>query len=671
MSSASRLRREQAKRTMAASTTSRSPTGASPAPTAATAGPRQAPVRPEPTLRQRARYRFDNSMSGGVSALIWYLAGAVAIVVIIFAVIILILGAGPTHDPITAIYNVLLHTIDTGTQANDTGTTYEIPDLLVTFAGIFIFSAFIGVLSNSIDDRLQDLRKGRSAVIEYEHTLILGWSDAVFAIISELVVANESRKRASIVILANEDKVMMEDAIRARVGDTQNTRVICRSGDPMSGDLTLASPVTARSVIVLAPEGDHPDAQVIKTILSLTRDGDEFAGSRHIVAEISDAQNLGAARLAGGSQTVVLDKSLTVSRLIVQTSRQSGVAFVYQDLLDFDGDEMYLRNEPRFDGQTFGDILLGYEDCSIIGLHTVDGGTVLNPPMDTIVAPGTDVIAVAEDDSVLEAAQAVTAVVDEAAIQLTPLPEGVPELTHVYGYNQRTPAVVSELDEYAEPGSRVQVVAIDPPEESEFLEHVGPLQNLTVTLRRADTADRGVLDKLDVPEADRVVVMCDSEHLERGQADARVLVTLLHLRDIAGKSEAEFTIVSEILEETDRELALVANVDDIILSEQVSSYLLAQISEDRRLAEIFDELFQSEGSEVYLRPVEAYVRTGAPVNFATLIVAARGRGETAFGYRVAADSSDADAAYGIHMNPAKSEAFTIAPGDQLIVLAED
>src|SRR6201999_3758914 len=139
-------------------------------------GQRPAPAtRGAPGVRPRLRYAFDNSMSNGPSALIWYLGAAVAVVVVIFAAVILIVGVGPTHNPVTAVYNVLLHTIDTGTQANDTGTGYEAVDLLVTIAGIFIFSAFIGVMANSIDDRLQNLRKGRSAVIEHDHTLILGW----------------------------------------------------------------------------------------------------------------------------------------------------------------------------------------------------------------------------------------------------------------------------------------------------------------------------------------------------------------------------------------------------------------------------------------------------------------------------------------------------------------
>ncbi len=658
MSTASRLRRQRAREQMhAADSASRSAVSSQP--------PRT------PGMRARLRYAFDNSMSHGPSALIWYLAAAVLVVVLAFAGLILIFGAGPTHNPITAIYNVLLHTIDTGTQANDTGTTYEGLDLAVTVLGIFIFSAFIGVLANSIDSRLQDLRKGRSVVLEQDHTLILGWSDSIFTILSELAIANESRHKPSVVILADRDKVEMEDAIRARVPDLRGTKVVCRTGDPMVGNLERVNHGAARSVIVLAPESEQPDAMVIKTILSLTRGQEHREAPYHIVAEISDARNLQAAQLAGGAETVILDKGLSVSRLIVQTSRQSGVAFVYQDLLDFDGDEIYMRADERMVGQTYGDALFAYEECSVIGIRYASGGTTLNPPMDSVIGPGDQLIAIAEDDSLLDIAEPLRAVVDKSAISLSSPEPGEAEVTLVLGYNRRTAIVISELDEYAEPGSRVEVVATSPPEEEDFLREVGPVSNLTVSLRRADTMDRTVLDSLEIPDADRVVVMCDSEELSRQHADARVLITLLHLRDIADQTGADFTIVSEILEEADRELTRVANVDDIILSEQVTSYLLAQISENRDLHEIFDELFQSEGSEIYMRPVDAYVTGEGEVTFATLVEAARLRGETAFGYRVAAHADDAAQSFGVHVNPSKSRLFGAHSTDRLIVLAED
>ena len=60
-----------------------------------------------------------------------------------------------------------------------------------------------------------------------------------------------------IVILSPRDKVDMEDDIRAKFPDLGNTRVICRSGDPLDlDDLAVVDPHGAKSIVVLAPERD-------------------------------------------------------------------------------------------------------------------------------------------------------------------------------------------------------------------------------------------------------------------------------------------------------------------------------------------------------------------------------------------------------------------------------
>ena len=125
-----------------------------------------------------------------------------------------------------------MRTLDAGTMGGDTGWGFRIVMLVVTIGGIFVVSTLIGVLCSGIEGKLDELRKGRSQVLENDHTIILNWSPSIFDIISELVVANASRKRPRIVIMADKDKVEMEDEIAAKVPDLRNTRVICRSGDP-------------------------------------------------------------------------------------------------------------------------------------------------------------------------------------------------------------------------------------------------------------------------------------------------------------------------------------------------------------------------------------------------------------------------------------------------------
>jgi hypothetical protein len=126
--------------------------------------------------------------------------------------------------------------------------------LFVTLGGIFIVSALIGVLNNAIEGQMERLRKGRSQVLENNHTLVLGWSAQIFTVLNELMIANENQPNARIVVLADQDKVEMEDEIRERVEVRGRTRIICRNGSPIDpNDLEIASPHQAKSIIVLPP----------------------------------------------------------------------------------------------------------------------------------------------------------------------------------------------------------------------------------------------------------------------------------------------------------------------------------------------------------------------------------------------------------------------------------
>jgi ion channel POLLUX/CASTOR len=59
-----------------------------------------------------------------------------------------------------------------------------------------------------------------------------------------------------------------------------------------------------------------------------------------------------------------------------------------------------------------------------------------------------------------------------------------------------------------------------------------------------------------------------------------------------------------------------------------------------------------------------------PVNFYTVVEAARRRSETAFGYRLAAFHTEKEHNYGVVVNPKKSALVTFGEGDRIIVLAE-
>ena len=612
-----------------------------------------------PRFGDRARYLFDNSMSRGTPALIAWLTALTLVLIVFFALVTTIFrlrSPGTTPAPrgfVHELFYSLLHALDPGAVAGDDGSwRYIVTMLLLTIGGLFIVSALIGVIAAGIDERLAVLRRGRSIVLESDHTVILGWSESIFTIISELTLANQSRKRPVVVVLADRDKVEMEDAIRAKVPDLRGTRVLCRSGSPMDiDDLRLSSHHSARSVILLAPQGsEDPDSEVIKALLALTHGGNEGAG---IVAEIRNPSNLEAARLVGTARTVLLDIRETVAKLLVQTSRQSGAAAVYVELFDYDGDEIYFLERHQLGSATYGEALLAYESASLIGI--IDNGLPsLNPPHDTVIGNRT-LILVAEDDDGLENLPAIM-VRPELEPPVTQTQEE-PQPTHglLIGWNDRALIVLTELDKYAPAGSTLTVL-------TSFGDPVLPaLTNLAVTLDDGATTDRATLDRYVVAGIDQVIVLCYSEHLDTQAADARTLVTLLHVRDILGRLGEDIPIVSEMLDDRNRVLAEVAHIDDVVVSGEIISLVVTQLSEDSRLEAVFSQLLGAAGSEIYLRPVDWYVVAGGEVSYAAMVAGAQRRGETAIGFKSGTD---------VIVNPDKSRTFVVAPGDQVVVLAE-
>ncbi|WP_326826059.1 CASTOR/POLLUX-related putative ion channel [Streptosporangium sp. NBC_01756] len=616
------------------------------------------------TVRERVRYWFDTAMSKGTVALIGWL-GLISLGLILLVTLLslwLTPAEAAEHDGFAGmLWATLMRTLSPGKVAGDTGSA---PFIALMFAaslgGIFIVSALVGVLANGLMTKFERLRKGRSRVIETGHIVILGWSDQVFTIITELVQAHASERGSVIAILADRDKLAMDDDLRQHVGETGRTKLVCRTGRPTEpADLDLMNLGAARSVVVLSPQGDDPDAHVIKTLLALAKcEGDRPP----VVAAIASTANMGAARLAGGPEVHLVDSDDTASRLIVQSSRQSGTSVVCMDLLNFSGGEIYLRSDADLAGLTYGEALPAYQTATVIGLRR-DGRVMLNPAMDTVIDAADEVIVIAQDDSMIHLADGMPQAQEEAIVSVEPERPG-PERTLILNWNGRGRHIIRCLDGYVAPGS-VLDIASDHPDAATGFEG---LVNLTVNVKGCETTDRYALEALGLGVYQHVVVLSDDRH-PAGHADTRTLMTLLQLRDMQTSLGERYSIVSEMHDESNRALAEVTRADDIVISDTVIGLLLAQLTENQHLAEVFGYLFDSRGSEIYPRPAGDYVRTGVPITFASVIESARRRGESAIGYRLVDQVNEAPH-FGVILNPDKSRILRLGPGDSVIVLAE-
>lgn len=619
-----------------------------------------------PSVHARLQYGFDTWMSRGTIAIMALLGVATVAFVLVVAVVVVVFRAFPEGVEDGDFWDVawgnLMRTLDPGTMGGDAGWGFRLLMLIVTVGGLIIVASLIGIVSGAFDDKMAQLRKGRSRVLEDDHTLILGWSSKVIPIIAEVCIANASHRRGVIVVLADRDKVEMEEEIRAHVPNPGRTKIICRNGDPMSPlDLQIVSPRSAKSIIILPADGDaDPDATAIKVALALTHTLDTGRVRPHLVAELRDPGNLDAAQLVGQDRAQWLIASELISRMTVQTCRQSGLSLVYTELLDFSGDEIYFTHQPNLVGSTYFDAQLCFADSTLLGIATADG-VQLNPPPTRVVQDADRLIVLAQDDSAISVGP--PAAVDESALSHAESAPPHAERTLILGCNSSLQTILDELGSYVAQGSAV-CVAADVPEPALRIPSV-----LDLTFRRLDTTSRAGLESLDIVDFDHIIVLAYRDMLEVQAADARTLVTLLHLRDIADRHAIDLNIVTEMLDDRNRELAEVTKADDFIVSDRLVSLMLSQISESEDLVEVFQELFSSTGVEIYLRPADLYVALGVDVDFSTVLAGAAARGETAIGYRVGSETRSRAAGYGVRLNPLKGERRAFAPRDRIIVLA--
>lgn len=629
------------------------------------------------SLGARLRYAFDRSMSAGPIALIGWLALVSLIVVLLAAVVLALAGIAPEGgqplDFSEALWESLMRTLDAGTMGADAGWAFRIIMLVVTIAGIFLVSTLIGILATGIEGRLLELRKGRSRVLETDHTVILNWAPSIIDVISELVVAHKDRRGARIVVMAPRDKVAMEDEIAAKVRGLGRTRIICRSGDPTDlYDLSLVSPEDSRAIIILSPEGEpDPDGSAVKTVLALINAPDRRRDPYRIAAEMRTHKGAELARVIGGREVQVVMVDDLIGRIIVHSSRQAGLSAVYTELLDFAGSEIYTLEQPALVGNTFGDALMAYGTSALIGLCDNRGRIHLNPAMDTLLQPGFKAVLIAES------AQSVKIAVDHIEVDMSAVVAASPqarsaERTLMLGWNRRAPIIARELSRYVIPGSLLTVAADVPDLEQQIASLSYDGNNLAIEYGVVDTTSHLILESLDVTSYDHVLVLGYSDQLPPQATDTRTLVTLLHLRRIAEGTGSRITVVSEMTDVRNRELAEVTRADDFVVSNRLVSLMLAQASENEHLAAIYEELLDDDGSEFYMRPAGDYVELGRPINFYAVVESARRRGEVAIGYsRRRGGSDDQRRLGGVVVNPVKPEAVIYQPGDRIIVLARD
>jgi ion channel POLLUX/CASTOR len=631
-------------------------------------------------FREKINYKFDNLMSAGPVALILYLTIFSTVILSVFTCVLFFANIHPDEALPEGYINILwfslMHTLDPGTLAEHEGDwIYKFWMFVVTGYGIIALSTLIGLISNGIMDKIDRLRKGRSRIVDDGHVLILGWSSKIYTIVSELIIANENQKDPLIVILADKDKIEMEDKIRDKIPDHKNTKIVCRTGDPIDlHDLDIGNPAGSKSIIILDKENENSDSQIIKTILAITSSDTRRETPYHITAEIKHSENYEVAKMVGKEEVELILSDEFVSKVMVQTSLQSGLSVVYTELMDFGGDEIYFMEEPKLVGKTFREAVFSYEDSAIIGMQSADEVEILiNPPMNKLIQKGDKLIGITEDDDTM-VVSGKSFVIDEQRIVRREKKPSVVESILVIGWNHRASLVIRELDKYVDEGSTVHIISKFKLSDERLDKLQASLENIRLEFQHSDTTNRTELEKLNCQQYNYIIMLCYQDDFPLQEADAQTLITLLHLRNILESAPTKVNLVSEMMDIRNRQLADVTSADDFIVSDKLLSLLMTQVAENKYLMRVFEELLDADGAEIYIKPITDYIslETNSMVttNFYTVLESAARQNEIAIGYRRMSDAKNVEMGYGVVVNPKKSDLIEFSWKDRVIVISE-
>lgn len=686
------------------------------------------PARKRATFREAFRYWFDNQMGKGSVTLILWLFFFAAAVIFFLSLLLLLLsrnGAHPASSWWSMVWTTFMHALDTGAIGGDSGHPGFVLIMMgATLCGMFLLGTLIGIINAGIDKKLEQLRRGRSRVLEHGHTIILGWSEHVFTLIEELVEANRSERRPCIAVLAEKDKVGMEEEIRKRLPDHGNTRIVCRSGSPVDRhDLDIVSPGSAKSIIIPSPPGAMQDVETIKMLLAIAntarletkRAPEEAPGSAAddapvrrtkpgkpampwIVASLADDGNREVASLAAKGNAFFVNSEELIARIMAHACRQAGLSLAYSELLDFEGSEIYFTqpletDAPSLIGRSFGDALLCYDSAMIIGAYNIDtGGVRINPPHDTILTKDDHLILIAEDDSTIRYTDRCP--FDEEIVRAV-VEKPVPAETERYlflQWNGKGARILQELDGFVPPGTIALALVTSEAQALRVTETTRTLTRIGLETRVLDPVNRTLLASVHPESFSHIIVLSPEDVPGIQQADAKTLSILLLLRATLRDGQGHHTtVISEMQDVRNRVLAEAAHPDDFIVSSRINSLHMAQLSENPELDRVFEDLFNAGGSELYLKPMELYFRDTVTLSFATLIRACSTLGHIAIGYRDMRERYNPAENYGVYINSmrssgdgsgkrgasrgktaafSKNDTITLRPGDQIIVISE-
>ncbi len=620
---------------------------------------------------KKFRYFIDKSLARSFLYVCYLLAFLVFITVAFITAVDIYFGEGDWSNFWFIFANYFFESlIGEGTKDNSLFVNVLL-NLFVTLTGLFVSSIVIGIIVTAITDRIESIRQGTGYVEERNHQLILGWSSGITLVFREFLLANENQKNTNIVFMDNINPVEANQRIISQFPDKKDyQRIIPKQGRISDRKhLENVNVDLARSIFI----NHEDDMESIKAIAAIVNNPNRKKDKYNIVTKMNTKENYELAKIIGGDETKVLFFGDMLARVGAQSCLQSGLAHVYLELVNFDGDEIYFHKESTLVGKSYGDAVLSYDTSSVIGIER-DANVIINPKADEEITDNDSIIAISmDDDTVIKDGKDITPAKNKIANKANNNKkiENIFIFGHSEGDLSKLKVICSHLIKYIDDGSSICLVNEDIGTSS-LIEEIRPDKNIKISFNEGNYRSREFLEKMQMKSGDKVLILSSFNGInDIDSCDAQTLFTLINLRDIEKRENKNFVLTTELINTKNAEIFASNMDDDYLYSEDIVQSMLVQISENPTLDKFYNDLASPEGSEIYFKPISDYIDISEPIDFYTICESALNKGQTAIGYQLADSEHLKELDSGIVINPVKSEEKLYNSEDMLIVFADD
>ena len=293
----------------------------------------------------------------------------------------------------------------------------------ITIFGILILSSIIGIITNSISTRMQELRTGKTKIEEKDHIVLFNFSRRLVPLLNELCKAYENEKQ-SFVIVSNEEPLIAMEKIKSVIKIPKNITILARKGNAWQKSLLdRINLEKAKQVIILKPDINELfktemdcDVEVGKSMSSIIgskeynknpcRIFSEFHNQRTGFSYLEFTFNIWAEK--GFLPPEIVSSEELKSNILSQCINTPDLTEIYDNLFGYEGSEVYFvgPDKSKFEnalnkniGKNIKDLNRLCDNIIVIGFFLKDQDKIfLNPPINFPLTKNFGIICIAKNE---------------------------------------------------------------------------------------------------------------------------------------------------------------------------------------------------------------------------------------------------------------------------------